>query len=82
MELRQQGNVVAGTFTTSGGTGGVVAGVVQGDQLALELRSTSPLCPGVFRLRSRAGSGGMMFLFEGVDCLGTHLGGRGRAIRR
>lgn len=80
--MEQHGQVVTGTFVTSGGTSGTIVGLARGPQVALELRATTPACPGVFQLQGLLVGRVLAFEFVGADCMGTHLGGRGRAKRR
>ncbi len=73
--LAQTGNVIAGTYTSSLGGGGMVKGRINGDTLEVELVQSVRDCPGTYRGSAKLRGGVLVGNYSGSDCQGVHADG-------
>ena len=85
LTFAQSGNNITGTYSVSStGAGGTISGVVLGRTARFTLTQTAPAnCPGTFNGHAVVSDTPvtLLFYYAGTDCLGTHTGGTGSAIR-
>jgi hypothetical protein len=73
--LAQDQADIRGTYTSSTGGGGTVAGRVTGGQLSFEMTQAVQGCPGHFTGIAELRRGSMVGTYSGIDCQGTHANG-------
>ncbi len=73
--LMQDGNSLRGTYTSSVGGGGTIAGQVTNGKFTFELVQVIKDCPGKFNGSADLRAGAMLGSYTGIDCRGTHANG-------
>ena len=83
LTLSQSGTSLTGSYSTVDGLGGTISGTVRGRFATFTLSQTEPGCSGTFKGHAVVLPSPEMlaFAYTGSDCLGSHTGGAGSAIR-